>query len=186
MPTLVSNASNGSISLPPPLRGILPPGRGIVVPHTVGELEQAAPGTLRGLDLRAVEQSAFDPRFIQAWPMKVNAGLSGAAPASQVLVPAGHLPGMYGIYRHLMKRPGASAGSATLSHGWADPRAGATSQGTAIAALTGDGPANIGQGILIMTDGLGAITTTLSFAGVTGNPVMDLSCQAYLIQAGFS
>jgi hypothetical protein len=186
MPTLVTNRANSSLGLPEPLRGILSPGAGIVVPHTVPELNQSAPGSLDGLELQAVEFSAYDPRFIKAWPMKVSSGLDGSAQADQVLMPAGHLPGMYGIYRHLMKRPGASAGTANLSHTWKDPRAGATSQGTSIAALTSNGPVNIGQGILIMSDGTAAVTTTLTFAGVTGSPVFDLSCQAYLIQAGFS
>lgn len=101
-------------------------------------------------------------------------GLNGSSPQSLVNLPANHTPGLYLLSINVFRRVAAGAGTMTVTHGWTYPDFGATTAVRGSFALNGTGPSASPSPLLIPSSGATAITTSLTFAGVTGSPVFDV------------
>lgn len=195
--TSLHNTSSAPVTLPLPMRGILPPGAKAVVSATLDQVK-AALGTLAQgiIHLSQASPSAsddngfylgnlLDPLATQAQvtaaiaaaggtsqPARQSTGLLDAsAPATLTLLAAPHAAGLYRVNRSAFKKTAGSGGNMTLTHAWTDPDGGAQTSVTGSLALTGTGQVNLGNETTeIHSDGTAAITLAVAFQSPTGTP----------------
>lgn len=120
-------------------------------------------------------------------------GYTAAAPLVLTLMPAGHLPGMYSLGWDITVRTAAGAGSLTRTFSYSIPTSGAVTTSTVGNQLPATGlgrPTPSGTNpsaycnVMVRSDGVNAITMTITPAGIAGAPVMDVyGCAALMAAA---
>lgn len=108
-------------------------------------------------------------------------GWNAAAPLVITLQPTGHPAGVYIVGVEVFVRVVATGGNLNNTLlGWNQPRLGTTSQ-----VLNPTAPTALGNRLTIYrtcpSSGLGPITYTLTPAGITGSPVIDIGAYALLV-----
>lgn len=120
------------------------------------------------------------PAVVSAPAAKRVVGYTAAAPVVIELLPAGHTPGFYSVSLFTLVRAVGTAGNLSRSYQFSTPTAGAVQiAGFAAASLTVLGPVPGGTTTLSgYSTGVTALTCTMTPAGVTGAPVIDLTASA--------
>ena len=108
---------------------------------------------------------------------------TAAAPLVMQVQPAGHTPGNYLLTLLVVVRTAAVTGTLSRSYQFSTPTFGAANiAGFGAASITALGAVAASFTTLsAYSDGVNAVTTTLTPAAVTGAPVMDVTAQAQLI-----
>lgn len=109
-------------------------------------------------------------------------GWNAAAPLVLTLQPAGHAPGFYALQLCVVVRTAAATGTFTRTYQFSTPTFGATQiAGFGAASITALGPPGASfTSVSCYSDGVSALTITLTPAAVTGAPVIDVTAQAVL------
>lgn len=114
-----------------------------------------------------------------------NASLTGytaSAPAVLELQPAGHAPGLYSIDPSGFVRQAAATGTINVVINWQHPGFGATSFNLGTGNINVTGTLTSAPRV-INSNGVAAITLTLTPAAVTGSPLVDFLAAADFIGA---
>jgi len=112
-------------------------------------------------------------------------GYTAAAPLVVQMLPAGHTPGYYLLSLAAIIRTAAATGTITRSYQFSTPTLGATQiAGFGAVAITALGPpAGSFTTLSAYSDGVSAVTVTLTPAAVTGAPVIDVTAKATFLGA---
>jgi hypothetical protein len=108
-------------------------------------------------------------------------GWTAGAPISLVVVPTGAQPGVYVFGLYIFVRVAAVGGSlANGSLAWNQPGLGSTA-----ATVAGPNPTTLNATTnlyrSVPNSGLGPISYTLTPAGITGSPIIDIAAYATLV-----
>lgn len=121
----------------------------------------------QGSQLVLVEQQAALEGGVQ--PLVSTLGLDGSVnPPAQELLAAGHAPGMYLVYRYILRRALPTAGSITVTVAWSDAMAASTANTQNLALVPGAGSIVNPGVIAVFSDGTVAITNAIAFTGMVG------------------
>lgn len=118
-------------------------------------------------------------RNVSEGPEEIIADLAmnGSSNRTQTLVPAGHTPGMYLVYRSILRRVSGTSGTMTTTVTWSDGNA--ISNSSAATNLNGAVPTYVQPGVLqIHSDGTAAIVCAITFSAPVGNGAMDVTSWA--------
>lgn len=192
--TLIRNPSTSALALPMPMQGVLPAGGAVVVDAPIATVRGAlAPGGRPSpFELSEVDNTPGDAFYLgnllnplataasvaalsgKMGALQSSTALDGSAPASQVLLAAGHTPGMYLAHRSIVKRLNPTAGSLVTAIGWKD--GGTTYSSSNTQSLTAAAaPGNINPGIIAcFSDGSADITCAISFTSMNGPTDVDV------------
>lgn len=108
-------------------------------------------------------------------PLVSNVGLDGSASVTQTLLEAGHEPGMYLVYRYVLKRIAGTAGNLNIGCTFRDPLAGAIAFTVSAIAVSGTVPTVVNVGVVpCYSDGQSPILIPITFTGITGSPALDV------------
>jgi|SRR5262245_12170735 len=118
---------------------------------------------------------------IQPLPGKGNPSLALlATPVTCVILPAGHAPGLYNVHAQVFNRVLAGAGNYTSNFSWDQQFFGPMTLPFGAVSLTSSTAfATISRALY--SSGAGAISYTITPAGVTGAPTVNLICTSELI-----
>jgi len=104
-------------------------------------------------------------------------GMNGSSNVTQTLVAAGHAPGMYLVYRSILRRISGTSGTMTTTVTWSDGNS--ISSSSAATNLNGAVPTYVQPGVLqIHSDGTAPIVCAITFAAPVGNGAMDVTSWA--------
>lgn len=127
-----------------------------------------------------------DPYWFKAGSSVARSvGYTASAPLVLTVQPAGHTPGFYLLSLVLVVRVAALTGNLTRSYQYSAPTFGNTSIvgfGSGNITTTGHLPSSFTT-VSAFSDGVSAITITLTPAAITGSPVVDVSGNAFLAGA---
>jgi len=177
--TVVRNNTSGPVALPP-FRQVLLPGGALICNETPAQVRAAFAGTLpAGLEVGEVDASAKTGQ-LTITPVQATLALDGTVnPPNQVVLPAGHLPGMYLVARYINRRANPTAGSIVTAVLWSDqaPFSASLSQ-----SLISSGSL-LNPGLIpCFSDGSAALEVSIAFTGMTGTCNVDVRSWAVLQQ----
>lgn len=126
--------------------------------------------------LAVLNQLGVDVKTLQdkQLPIVSSVGVDNSSSPTQILAAAGHRPGMYLVYRYLIRRTAGSAGNIVTTVNWHDPVNGALTSSNS-QTVVGTVPSFVNPGaISTFSDGTTDLSVAITWTGITGVPVFDV------------
>ena len=122
------------------------------------------------------------PRFAASGPTSSNRSRTYLCDQvlTNVVMPAGHRPGLYSIWQATLCRVFASAGTVTIVVEWTHPDFGVVQHTVGAANATNQRLFTRGQ-VSAWSSGAGPISVIYTPAGITGSPIVDVVDFATLV-----